>query len=66
MSEAFAIALAQFAVKFGLDSAIIFAEKVGKPGATIDDAILALRSVKTAQEILDETPGPTPPPAGPS
>ncbi len=57
MSEALAIAIAQYAIKFGLDAAILFAEKAGKPGATIDDAIAALRGVKDASAYLPPKPG---------
>lgn len=55
MSEAAIIALAEFAVKFGLDAAIAFAGSM-KPGATVDDAIAALQlaKTKTAQQYLDE------------
>jgi hypothetical protein len=46
MSEAAIIALAEFAIKFGLDAAIEFAQSF-KSQATIDDAIAALQRAKT-------------------
>lgn len=54
MTPELAVALAQFAVKFGIDAAIAFAK--GMQGATIDDAIKALEEAgtKTAQMYLDE------------
>ena len=55
MSEAAIIALSEFAIKFGLDAAIAWAQSL-KQGATIDDAIAALQAAKTktAQQYLDE------------
>jgi hypothetical protein len=54
MSEPLLVALLNFGVRFGLDAAVIVAEKIGKPGATIDDAITALRAAqtKTAADYL--------------
>ena len=41
------LALIQFAVKFGLDAALILANAFKKGGVTIDDAIAALEMAKT-------------------
>jgi hypothetical protein len=50
------IVVINFAIKFGIDAAIAIATAIGKPSATIDDAIaaLTLASEKTAQQYLDE------------
>ena len=64
------ITIAQFAIKFGIDSAIAIANGI-KTGATIDDAIAALELARTksAQDYLDEdaklNPIPLPPPVTP-
>jgi hypothetical protein len=49
-------ALIMFAVKFGLEAAITLGERLAKPGATIDDAIAAMREIqqKTPQDFIDE------------
>jgi hypothetical protein len=49
-------ALIMFAVKFGLEAAILLGERIMKPGATIDDAITALKEIqtKTPQDFIDE------------
>lgn len=54
MSETFLIALIQFAIKFGLDSALAIAK--ANKDASIDEAIAALEvaKTKTAQDYLDE------------
>ena len=43
MSEAMLIALVQFATRFGIDAAMAFFES---RGATIDDALAALKKAK--------------------
>lgn len=57
------IALIQFAIKFGIDSAIAIAP-LFKTGATIDDAINALQvaKTKTAQDYLNEAKAAVVPP----
>lgn len=65
MSEASIIALTEFAIKFGLDAAIAWAQSF-KPNVGIDDAINALTNIKKAQTYLDEAKAaaaaqPTPP-----
>jgi hypothetical protein len=65
MSEASIIALSEFAIKFGLDAAIAWAESF-KGGATIDTAIAALQAAKTktaADYLAEAKAAVTPPPA---
>lgn len=49
-------AVMEFAVRFGLNAAIALLERIGKPGATIDDAIAALAEAqaKSAEDYLAE------------
>lgn len=64
MSETLMIALLQFATKFGIDAAIAIGNAFKRPGATIDDAITALQSIrdKSAADYLKEAGGPATPP----
>lgn len=56
MNKELWIAIANFAVKFGIDAAAVLLEEANKPAATIDDAITALRSIQTksADDYLAE------------
>lgn len=60
MTEAFLLKLMEFALKFGLDSAIAIA--TARKNASIDDAIAALETAKTktAQDYLGEATKVTP------
>lgn len=65
MSEALVIALLNFAVRFGIEAAISFAQRASKPDATLDDVIAALEiaKTKTAKQYLDEAKAALPPAA---
>ena len=56
------LALIQFAIRFGLDAALIIANAIKRGGATIDDAIAALEvaKTKTAADYLAEDAAPKP------
>lgn len=56
MSDELKAALINAGIKWGLDAAIELARNIGKPGATIDDAIAALESVKTMAQLKAEAP----------
>lgn len=62
MSETLLIALIQFAIKFGLDAAIVISKAT--KDASIDQVIAALEvaKTKTAQDYLNEAKAKQPPP----
>lgn len=49
-------ALINFAIRFGINAAIAFAERLNKPAPTLDDAIAALKAArdKSADDYLQE------------
>ena len=64
MSEQLKIALINFGVRFGIAAALELAKGIGKPSATIDDAIAALEAAesKTLAEVIAEAPNAPPAP----